>query len=173
MDKKGFELSATFLVGLILGIILFSLGMIFVFRLLGGVDDIQVAGLPGYFETEAENCVERNEMVCVPKIKADLQTTKSESFGVIVNNIYGSARKFKLHVRFRGGITEQGEEINSVDISQWTFTDFSEVFLENNNYKIVEVPIKAIYTDYSLSKGQSFFVGIKTLFKLVLRRITM
>ncbi|OGL63520.1 hypothetical protein A3C09_00615 [Candidatus Uhrbacteria bacterium RIFCSPHIGHO2_02_FULL_47_44] len=42
-----------------------------------------------------------------------------------------------------------------------------------HGFSIVEVPIKAIYTDYSLSKGQSFFVGIKTLFKLVLRRITM
>lgn len=42
-----------------------------------------------------------------------------------------------------------------------------------NGFVIVEVPIKAIYTDYSLSKGQSFFVGIKTLLKLVLRRITM
>jgi glycosyltransferase involved in cell wall biosynthesis len=36
---------------------------------------------------------------------------------------------------------------------------------------IAEVPIKAIYTDYSLSKGQNFFVGIKTLLKLVMRRI--
>lgn len=42
-----------------------------------------------------------------------------------------------------------------------------------NRFRLVEVPIKAIYTDYSLSKGQSFFVGIKTLCKLVLRRIMM
>ena len=42
-----------------------------------------------------------------------------------------------------------------------------------HGFKIVEVPIQAIYTNYSLSKGQSFFVGMKTLFKLVLRRITM
>jgi hypothetical protein len=34
-----------------------------------------------------------------------------------------------------------------------------------------EVPIKSIYSDYSLSKGQNFFVGLKTLAKLVLRRI--
>jgi len=42
-----------------------------------------------------------------------------------------------------------------------------------NHFPIVEVPIQAIYTDYSLSKGQSFFVGLKTLLKLVLKRITM
>lgn len=42
-----------------------------------------------------------------------------------------------------------------------------------NHLTIAEVPIKAIYTDYSLSKGQSFFVGIKTLLKLILRRLMM
>lgn len=50
----------------------------------------------------------------------------------------------------------------------------SELIAESKVHKLnlVEVPIKAIYTDYSLSKGQGFFVGIKTLLKLVLRRIT-
>lgn len=49
----------------------------------------------------------------------------------------------------------------------------SELIAEAKRHKLtlVEVPIKAIYTDYSLSKGQSFSVGLKTLVKLVLRRI--
>jgi hypothetical protein len=34
-----------------------------------------------------------------------------------------------------------------------------------------EVPVKAIYTDYSLSKGQSFTVGLWTLMKLILARV--
>lgn len=34
-----------------------------------------------------------------------------------------------------------------------------------------EVSIRAIYTDYSLSKGQSFTVGVRTLMKLILRRL--
>lgn len=50
----------------------------------------------------------------------------------------------------------------------------SELIAEakRNALTLVEVPIRAIYTDYSLSKGQSFFVGIKTLFKLVVRRLS-
>lgn len=36
--------------------------------------------------------------------------------------------------------------------------------------RIAEVPITVIYTDYSLSKGQSFGVGLQTLAKLILRR---
>jgi UDP-N-acetylglucosamine---dolichyl-phosphate N-acetylglucosaminyltransferase len=34
-----------------------------------------------------------------------------------------------------------------------------------------EVPIKAIYTDYSLSKGQSFMVGLRTLMHLLRARV--
>ncbi len=50
----------------------------------------------------------------------------------------------------------------------------SELIAEakRNKLTLVEVPIKAIYTDYSLSKGQSFLVGLKTLLKLVVRRLT-
>lgn len=50
----------------------------------------------------------------------------------------------------------------------------SELIAEAKRHTLplVEVPIKAIYTDYSLSKGQSFFVGLKTLVKLILRRIS-
>jgi glycosyltransferase involved in cell wall biosynthesis len=49
----------------------------------------------------------------------------------------------------------------------------SELIAEAKRHKLtlVEVPIKAIYSDYSLSKGQNFMVGLKTLFKLIMRRI--
>ncbi len=50
----------------------------------------------------------------------------------------------------------------------------SELVAEARRHRLVfaEVPIKAIYTEYSLSKGQSFFVGIKMLAKLIFRRLT-
>jgi len=38
-------------------------------------------------------------------------------------------------------------------------------------WRISEIPIPAIYTDYSLSKGQGFAVGLKTAAKLILRRL--
>lgn len=50
----------------------------------------------------------------------------------------------------------------------------SELIAEakRNRLKLVEVPIKAVYTQYSLSKGQNFFVGLKTVLKLVVRRLS-
>jgi UDP-N-acetylglucosamine---dolichyl-phosphate N-acetylglucosaminyltransferase len=46
----------------------------------------------------------------------------------------------------------------------------SEIIAEaaGKRLKLMEVPVKAIYTNYSLSKGQSFMVGLRTLLKLIL-----
>jgi len=38
--------------------------------------------------------------------------------------------------------------------------------------KLKEIPIEAIYTPYSLSKGQGFIVGLKTLIKLFILKLT-
>ncbi|MGH7572004.1 MAG: glycosyltransferase family 2 protein [Gemmatimonadota bacterium] len=48
----------------------------------------------------------------------------------------------------------------------------SEIVAEaaRHGFRIAEVPITVIYTDYSLSKGQSLGVGLQTLAKLILRR---
>jgi UDP-N-acetylglucosamine---dolichyl-phosphate N-acetylglucosaminyltransferase len=48
----------------------------------------------------------------------------------------------------------------------------SEIIAETVRHRLrqKEVPVKAIYSDYSLSKGQSFKVGLQTLIKLILAR---
>jgi glycosyltransferase involved in cell wall biosynthesis len=49
----------------------------------------------------------------------------------------------------------------------------SEIIAESvrNRLRWEEVPVQAIYTDYSLSKGQSFTVGLQTLVKLILAKV--
>jgi hypothetical protein len=49
----------------------------------------------------------------------------------------------------------------------------SEIIAETvkNRLKRKEVPVQAIYTDYSLSKGQSFKLGLQTLMKLILAKV--
>jgi glycosyltransferase involved in cell wall biosynthesis len=41
---------------------------------------------------------------------------------------------------------------------------------KDKHWRLAEVPIKAIYTDYSMSKGQNFFVGVKVAIRLIWRR---
>ena len=43
--------------------------------------------------------------------------------------------------------------------------------IKQKNLRYDEVQIEAIYTDYSMSKGQSFIVGLRTAAKLILRKI--
>lgn len=43
--------------------------------------------------------------------------------------------------------------------------------IKEKKLRLAEVPIKAVYTDYSLSKGQSFLTGLRTAAKLILRRL--
>ncbi len=40
--------------------------------------------------------------------------------------------------------------------------------IERHHLRLAEVPIRSIYTEYSLSKGQGFVAGLKTLFRLLL-----
>lgn len=84
-------------------------------------------------------------------------------FGAYVTDSQSGFRAFTKNALAKIEIKTNRMEVSSELIAE----------AKTHGFKIVEVPIKAIYTDYSLSKGQSFFVGIKTLLKLVLRRITM
>lgn len=83
-------------------------------------------------------------------------------FGAWVTDSQSGFRAFTSHALSKIEVRTNRMEISSELVAE----------TKRNHLKLVEVPIKAIYTDYSLSKGQSFFVGIKTLIKLVLRRIT-
>lgn len=83
-------------------------------------------------------------------------------FGALVTDSQSGFRGFT-----RGALSQMDVRTNRMEVS-------SELIAEARRhcFKIVEVPIKAIYTDYSLSKGQNFFVGLKTLLKLVVRRLS-
>lgn len=63
--------------------------------------------------------------------------------------------------------------LEQIDVRTNRMEVSSEIVAEARHLglKIVEVPIKAIYTEYSLSKGQGFFVGIKMLVRMVIRRL--
>jgi len=61
----------------------------------------------------------------------------------------------------------------SLDLKTSKMEVSSEIIKEIKAHKLdlKEIPISAVYTDYSLSKGQNFIVGLKTFWKLFLRKI--
>lgn len=83
-------------------------------------------------------------------------------FGAWVTDSQSGFRAFTSFALSRIQIRTNRMEVSSELVSE----------AKRNNLNLVEVPIKAIYTDYSLSKGQNFFVGVKTVLKLVVRRVS-
>lgn len=63
---------------------------------------------------------------------------------------------------------------NAINIDSTNMECSSEIVhkIEKNKLIYKEVRVKAIYTDYSLSKGQNFGRGVKTFASLVLDRLT-
>jgi glycosyltransferase involved in cell wall biosynthesis len=81
-------------------------------------------------------------------------------FGVRVTDSQSGFRAFSRRVA------------ESIDIRTSRMEVSSEIVAEValRGFRIAEVPITVIYTEYSLSKGQSLKVGLQTLTKLILRR---
>lgn len=63
--------------------------------------------------------------------------------------------------------------IENIDVRTSRFETISEIVVEvaRRKFRISHVPIQVIYTEYSMSKGQNFWVGLQTLAKLVLRKV--
>lgn len=61
---------------------------------------------------------------------------------------------------------------STIDLRTNGMESLSEFIKEKKDrrWRLAEVPIKAIYTDYSMSKGQNFFMGVKIALRLIFRR---
>ncbi|MDA1038473.1 MAG: glycosyltransferase family 2 protein [bacterium] len=82
-------------------------------------------------------------------------------FGIWTTDSQSGYRAFTRH-----GASLLELKTNRMEVS-------SEFLKEIHDKKIsfAEIPCTVKYTEYSLSKGQSFFVGVSTAFKLILRRL--
>ena len=81
-------------------------------------------------------------------------------FGAWTTDSQSGLRAFSSRAAARMQIMTTGMEVSSEIIAETV----------RNHLKWREVPVKAIYTDYSLSKGQGFRVGVRTLLKLILTK---
>jgi glycosyltransferase involved in cell wall biosynthesis len=82
-------------------------------------------------------------------------------FGIRTTDSQSGLRAFSYEAASRIHITTSGMEVSSEIVAE----------IGRNYFRYTEVPIKAIYTDYSLSKGQSLNLGLRTLGKLVMAKV--
>jgi glycosyltransferase involved in cell wall biosynthesis len=81
-------------------------------------------------------------------------------FGIWTTDSQSGLRVFSREAARRIEWTSDGMEVSSEIAGE----------IARHRLRRAEVPITSIYTDYSLSKGQGFFMGLRTLGKLLLRR---
>jgi glycosyltransferase involved in cell wall biosynthesis len=81
-------------------------------------------------------------------------------FGVWVTDSQSGLRGLSRAAAEAIDLRTNGMEVSSEFIKE----------LRERRWRMAEIGIPAIYTEYSLSKGQSFLVGVKTAAKLILRR---
>lgn len=82
-------------------------------------------------------------------------------FGQLVTDSQSGFRAFSADAADALEIRTDRMEVSSEIVSE----------IGRKQFSWTEVPITAVYTDYSLSKGQSLTVGIKTALKLILHRL--
>lgn len=82
-------------------------------------------------------------------------------FGVWTTDSQSGLRAFSPAAVARLHLVTSGMEVSSEIVAESA----------RQRLRVAETPIRAIYTAYSLSKGQSFAVGLRTLAKLLLARV--
>jgi glycosyltransferase involved in cell wall biosynthesis len=82
-------------------------------------------------------------------------------FGLWVSDSQSGMRAFKKDVLKKIEIRAAGFD--------WASELIAEIKKKKSKFK--EVPIRVKYSQYSLSKGQNFFVGLKTFFRLLFKRL--
>jgi dolichol-phosphate mannosyltransferase len=63
--------------------------------------------------------------------------------------------------------------VNELALQLSGFEFCSEIIRETvaHKWRVVHVPAKVIYTEYSMAKGQNFFSGVRTALKILLRTL--
>ncbi len=82
-------------------------------------------------------------------------------FGIWVSDSQSGFRAFSQKALLKINLKSSGMEVSSEIIKE----------IKRNHLRLKEIPIKPVYTKYSMSKGQNLLEGARTLFQLILRRL--
>ncbi len=97
MNKRAMELSANFLVMVILGIAMLSMGTVFVRKMFTGASDLKTS-LDKQTQEELENLLTAGERVAIPFTKKEVRAGETAIFGLGLLNILGEDSDFVVAV---------------------------------------------------------------------------
>jgi len=143
--KKGFELTATFLVTLILIIVIFMGSLVFTRRFFSTAEQMK-AEIESQTEAEIEALLyQEGALVALPKFKKSIQIGKSDTYGLGIRNVLDDAKDFYVEIMFTKAFTIEEETIGDTEPnhinSKWLLFNEGPYLIQNN--EIMMVPILA------------------------------
>jgi hypothetical protein len=109
MNSRGIELSLNFIVMLILSIVVFGFGLLFLRNLTNAAHD-QIGNIPSEEKYQLQACLNEGNTVCVVTTRKEIRTGKSDIVGMSLVNKRGDG-DFLVYNEFSKGIDETGVDI--------------------------------------------------------------
>ncbi|MEM2121691.1 MAG: hypothetical protein QXU20_03500 [Candidatus Woesearchaeota archaeon] len=112
MKKKGFELSTSFLVTLILSITILSMGIYFLRNVFRNSEDITKMPVEN-FEKQIENILcDSSQRVCVGTNRKEIPVGKYAVYTLNIQNHFASKKKFLINVQVKNGFKPNKDPID-------------------------------------------------------------
>lgn len=125
MKKKGFELSISFIVVIIMGIVLLALGIILLQQFIGAGIDIK-ADLDERTERQLSELLEGGDQIALPFNRQTLSRGDANIFGLGILNIqFDPSAQFEVEVIFSNAVKKDGvTQIQNVPpVTEWARYD--------------------------------------------------
>ncbi|PIN76239.1 hypothetical protein COV18_00370 [Candidatus Woesearchaeota archaeon CG10_big_fil_rev_8_21_14_0_10_37_12] len=146
-SKKGFEISISMIVMLILGIILFTLSLYYLTNWFGEAEELQ-AVLDKQTEDQIINSLRiGNKLVAIPISVQTVTKGKRVSFGLGIRNV-GDPRQFSVGIVFSKAYTPDGQTIEADEQfiqDNWLgrFTAMRGGMIMRNQQQVIPIGIRA------------------------------
>ena len=132
--KKGFQLSISVIVTIIIAIVLLGMGILFLNKFIGDIDEIKTE-LDAETDKQLSVLLESGQKLAVPFNSFDLRRGDSKVFGVGILNIHDE-QNYRLEVVFSNAFDKDDNQLPGADVNVWVRYDQSEVsILSKDQFK--------------------------------------
>jgi hypothetical protein len=160
MHKKAFELSATFIVILILTIVIFTSSMYFTRKFFSAAEELKES-VDANTEAQIKALLDDGNLVAMPINKITIHRGTHANYGIGIMNVIGAQKDFVISVEFNSAYTLEEEPIEDADgewiDDKWLLYSNGPHPIQNNDKKTVPIRVTA---DSAMADGISTQLGI-------------
>ncbi len=144
MNKKAFTLSADFLTGLIIAVVVLVLAVFALTMFIGKTLETKEQ-IDAQLQADTDELLTMtNEKVVIPIFKAELKTGQTYVFALGIKNYLEQASNFTVHMKFLSAYSEQQQNPVLIPIEKWIFEKQGPYEIAPGEKKIVALPVRAV-----------------------------